>query len=153
MRSCHNGSGSNPHHSNAIKRHGWENVGILTMECPWYLLDKIEVFLIAFYELMDPKKGSQSVNFSSSDFHCAMRFVGTMIRVLPTWLDAITAIVNMVFPKPVSRHRIPPGASDDLSRFSIHFRHFCWYGYKMVSRIMLRSSFGQVVMVCSHGFI
>jgi hypothetical protein len=51
------GYGSNPHHSNAIQKHGWANVNVLTVECPWYMLDTIEIFLIEYYDLTDSKKG------------------------------------------------------------------------------------------------
>jgi group I intron endonuclease len=57
MRSYRNGSGANPHHSRAIEKHGWSNVNVMTVKCPWYLLDKIEIFLIAYHDLMNPKKG------------------------------------------------------------------------------------------------
>ena len=35
MRKYSNGKGSNPHHTNAIKHHGWTNVNVLTIKCPW----------------------------------------------------------------------------------------------------------------------
>ena len=49
--------GSNKHHSNAIKYHGWNNVDVLRIACPWYLLDTIEIFLISYYDLMNSDKG------------------------------------------------------------------------------------------------
>ncbi|AGE48881.1 GIY-YIG catalytic domain-containing endonuclease [Paramecium bursaria Chlorella virus AP110A] len=51
------GRGANPHHSNAIKCYGWNNVNVTMVECPQYMLDTIEIFLIAYYELTNPKKG------------------------------------------------------------------------------------------------
>jgi len=51
------GIGSNDHHSNAIKKHGWTNVKVLTIECPLYMLDTVEKFLIEYYDLTDPDKG------------------------------------------------------------------------------------------------
>jgi len=49
--------GSNPHHTNALKKHGWDNVMVEIVSCPKYLLDAIEIFLIGFMDLMDPDKG------------------------------------------------------------------------------------------------
>ena len=51
------GIGSNPHHTNAIEKHGWSNVNVMTIQCPWYLLDTIEIFLIEYYDLTKPDKG------------------------------------------------------------------------------------------------
>jgi len=51
------GQGSNPHHSNAIQFHGWANVNVLTIECPRYMLDTVEKFLIEYYDLTVPDKG------------------------------------------------------------------------------------------------
>jgi len=52
-----NGKGSNPHHTKAIKKHGWWSVVVLTIQSPWYMLDTLEKFLIEYYDLTDPKKG------------------------------------------------------------------------------------------------
>ncbi|ABT15672.1 hypothetical protein FR483_N387R [Paramecium bursaria Chlorella virus FR483] len=57
MRKYSSGKGSNPHHTNAIEKHGWWSVDVLTIKCPWYMLDTIEKFLIEYYDLTDPKKG------------------------------------------------------------------------------------------------
>jgi hypothetical protein len=51
------GKGSNPLHSNAIRKHGWNNVYVMAIRCPWYVLDAVESFLIAYYELTDTEKG------------------------------------------------------------------------------------------------
>ena len=57
MREYRNGKGSNPHHTKAIKNHGWSNVNVWTIKCPWYMLDTIEIFLIEYYDLTNPHKG------------------------------------------------------------------------------------------------
>ncbi|AGE56309.1 GIY-YIG catalytic domain-containing endonuclease [Paramecium bursaria Chlorella virus NE-JV-1] len=59
MKAYRNGNGSNPHHTNALrhKQHGWSAVKVLMIECPWYMLDTIEIFLISYYDLMNPDNG------------------------------------------------------------------------------------------------
>lgn len=50
-------SGSNPHHTNALKKYGWENVRKIVVKVPKFLLDRVETELIELYDLMDPDKG------------------------------------------------------------------------------------------------
>ena len=50
-------SGNNPHHTSALKKHEWEKVRVLTIKCPIYMLDSIEIFLISYYKLMNPNNG------------------------------------------------------------------------------------------------
>ncbi|AGE49830.1 GIY-YIG catalytic domain-containing endonuclease [Paramecium bursaria Chlorella virus Can18-4] len=57
MGNYRRGCGSNSHHSRAIQYHGWSNVNVLTIQCPWYMLDTVEIFLIEYYDLTDPDKG------------------------------------------------------------------------------------------------
>jgi hypothetical protein len=57
MNMYSSGRGSNPHHSSAIKYHGWTNVNVLMIQCPRYMLDTIEIFLVEYYDLTDPDKG------------------------------------------------------------------------------------------------
>ena len=49
--------GSNPHHTRALKKYGYDNVIIENILCPKYLLDTIEIFLIGFLNLTNPAKG------------------------------------------------------------------------------------------------
>jgi len=49
--------GSNPHHTNALKKYGWNNVIVSHVLCPKYLLDTIEIFLIGAFDLTDSRKG------------------------------------------------------------------------------------------------
>ena len=49
--------GNNDHHTNALNSYGFDNVTILCQRCPLYLLDTIEIFLIAFYDLTNNKNG------------------------------------------------------------------------------------------------
>ncbi|AGE58032.1 GIY-YIG catalytic domain-containing endonuclease [Paramecium bursaria Chlorella virus NW665.2] len=69
MRKYMSGKGSNPHHTKAIKRHGWSNVKVLTIKCPWYMLDMIEKFLIEYYDLMDSKKGYNKQSGGRKNWH------------------------------------------------------------------------------------
>ncbi|AGE56560.1 GIY-YIG catalytic domain-containing endonuclease [Acanthocystis turfacea Chlorella virus NE-JV-2] len=48
--------GSNKHHTRALKKH-FDAIQIAFMQCPNYLLDTIEIFLIEFYDLTDKTKG------------------------------------------------------------------------------------------------
>jgi len=52
-----NNKGSNKHHTNAIKHHGWKNVKMVRTVCPWYLLDTVEMFLIEYFDSTDPSRG------------------------------------------------------------------------------------------------
>ena len=69
MRKYSNGKGANPHHTNAIEKHGWSNVNVLSIKCPWYLLDTIEIFLIEYYDLTDPKKGYNKQTGGRKNWH------------------------------------------------------------------------------------
>jgi group I intron endonuclease len=69
MSNYRNGKGANPHHSNAIEKHGWSNVNVLAIKCPWYMLDTIEIFLISFYDLMDSKKGYNKQSGGRKNWH------------------------------------------------------------------------------------
>jgi hypothetical protein len=57
MKTYRMNRGSNSHHSNALKLYSFEKVLILRVACPWYLLDAVEIFLIEYYDLMNPEKG------------------------------------------------------------------------------------------------
>jgi len=57
MNKYSNHYGSNPHHTNALNLYGWSNVCVLSIECPVYMLDTIEIFLISYYNLMNPDNG------------------------------------------------------------------------------------------------
>jgi hypothetical protein len=43
--------GSSIHHTNALKKYGFNSLLIIEMKCPEYLLDTIEIFLIEYYDL------------------------------------------------------------------------------------------------------
>lgn len=57
MKTYRKNKGSNPHHSNALKLYSFEQLKIIRVSCPWYLLDTIEIFLIEYYDLMNIEKG------------------------------------------------------------------------------------------------
>jgi hypothetical protein len=69
MKSYHKFDGSNPHHTNALKLHGWSNVNVLSIECPWYMLDTVEIFLISYYNLVDSKKGYNKQSGGRKHWH------------------------------------------------------------------------------------
>jgi len=48
--------GSNPHHTSALKKH-IDTMQISITQCPNYLLDAVETFVIAFFDLTDRTKG------------------------------------------------------------------------------------------------
>ncbi|AGE59554.1 GIY-YIG catalytic domain-containing endonuclease [Acanthocystis turfacea Chlorella virus OR0704.3] len=48
--------GSNRHHTRALKKH-YGTMQIAITQCPNYLLDAVEIFVIAFYDLTNPEKG------------------------------------------------------------------------------------------------
>ncbi|AGE49413.1 GIY-YIG catalytic domain-containing endonuclease [Acanthocystis turfacea Chlorella virus Can0610SP] len=48
--------GNNDHHTKALKKHG-DTMQISFTQCPKYLLDAVEIFMIAFFDLTDPSKG------------------------------------------------------------------------------------------------
>ncbi|AGE59896.1 GIY-YIG catalytic domain-containing endonuclease [Acanthocystis turfacea Chlorella virus TN603.4.2] len=48
--------GSNKHHTSALKKH-LDTMQISIARCPKYLLDAVEIFVIAFFDLTDPSKG------------------------------------------------------------------------------------------------
>ena len=52
----HNG-GSNPHHTAALKKYGFDSVYTIRCNCPMYLMDAIETFLIEFYDLTNRNNG------------------------------------------------------------------------------------------------
>ncbi|AGE59976.1 GIY-YIG catalytic domain-containing endonuclease [Acanthocystis turfacea Chlorella virus WI0606] len=52
-----NEEGNNPHHTNALKKHGYKNVQVLTFDVPEFLLDAVEISLIALYDTTDREKG------------------------------------------------------------------------------------------------
>ena len=52
-----NEEGNNPHHTNALKKHGYKNVQILMFDVPEFLLDAVEISLIALYDTTDREKG------------------------------------------------------------------------------------------------
>ncbi|AGE56772.1 GIY-YIG catalytic domain-containing endonuclease [Acanthocystis turfacea Chlorella virus NE-JV-2] len=49
--------GNNPHHTRALKKYGVNTMQISFTQCPNYLLDAVEIFVIAFFELTNPSKG------------------------------------------------------------------------------------------------
>ncbi|AGE56555.1 GIY-YIG catalytic domain-containing endonuclease [Acanthocystis turfacea Chlorella virus NE-JV-2] len=49
--------GNNPHHTNALKKYGWDNVKVAFALCPKYLLDTVEIFVIDFFNLINVTKG------------------------------------------------------------------------------------------------
>jgi len=51
------GEGNNPHHTNALKKHGYNNLQILTFDVPEFLLDAVEISLIALYDTTNREKG------------------------------------------------------------------------------------------------
>lgn len=56
MNDYKNLKGSNKHHTRALKKR-IDTMQIAITQCPKYLLDAVEIFVIAFYELTDPIKG------------------------------------------------------------------------------------------------
>ncbi|AGE50107.1 GIY-YIG catalytic domain-containing endonuclease [Acanthocystis turfacea Chlorella virus Canal-1] len=48
--------GSNKHHTNALKKY-IDTMQISFTQCPNYLLDAVEIFVISFFDLTDPTKG------------------------------------------------------------------------------------------------
>jgi group I intron endonuclease len=52
-----NEEGNNPHHTNALKKHGYKNIQVLTFDVPEFLLDAVEISLIALYDTTDREKG------------------------------------------------------------------------------------------------
>ncbi|APC25613.1 GIY-YIG catalytic domain-containing endonuclease [Only Syngen Nebraska virus 5] len=69
MKSYCNNVGSNLHHSRALRKHGWHHVKVLSIKCPWYILDTIETFLIEYYDLMNPKKGYNKTSGGRKNWH------------------------------------------------------------------------------------
>jgi group I intron endonuclease len=49
--------GNNPHHTNALKRYGWNAVEVAWVACPKYLLNVIETYIIEVLDLTDNTKG------------------------------------------------------------------------------------------------
>ncbi|AGE52977.1 GIY-YIG catalytic domain-containing endonuclease [Paramecium bursaria Chlorella virus CZ-2] len=49
--------GNNPHHTNALKKYGYDNVKVLMFDVPEFLLDCIETSLISLYDTTDREKG------------------------------------------------------------------------------------------------
>lgn len=56
MNDYKNLNGNNKHHTKALKKH-IDTMQISFTQCPNYLLDTVEIFVIAFYDLTDPAKG------------------------------------------------------------------------------------------------
>ena len=56
MNTYKNLKGSNKHHTRALKKH-IDTMHIAFTQCPNYLLDAVETFVIAFFDLTDPSKG------------------------------------------------------------------------------------------------
>ncbi|AGE57528.1 GIY-YIG catalytic domain-containing endonuclease [Acanthocystis turfacea Chlorella virus NTS-1] len=52
-----NEEGNNPHHTNALKKHGYNNLQILMFDVPEFLLDAVEISLIALYDTTNREKG------------------------------------------------------------------------------------------------
>lgn len=57
FRQYRNLRGNNPHHTRALKKHGWDKVKVAYMRCPKYLLDDVEIFVIDFFNLTDTTIG------------------------------------------------------------------------------------------------
>lgn len=49
--------GNNPHHTNALKKYGYENVEVLTFVVPQFLLDSVEKSLIKYWNTTDRQYG------------------------------------------------------------------------------------------------
>ncbi|AGE57541.1 GIY-YIG catalytic domain-containing endonuclease [Acanthocystis turfacea Chlorella virus NTS-1] len=49
--------GSNPHHTRALVKYGLDTIKVALTSCPKYLLDNVEIFVIDFFNLTDPRKG------------------------------------------------------------------------------------------------
>jgi group I intron endonuclease len=49
--------GNNPHHTNALKKYGYENVEVLTFVVPQFLLDSVEKSLIKYWNTTDRRYG------------------------------------------------------------------------------------------------
>ncbi|AGE59904.1 GIY-YIG catalytic domain-containing endonuclease [Acanthocystis turfacea Chlorella virus TN603.4.2] len=56
MNKYKNLKGSNKHHTRALKKH-IDTMKISFVQCPRYILDTVEIFVIAFFDLTDPNKG------------------------------------------------------------------------------------------------
>jgi hypothetical protein len=50
-------TGSNPHHTSALKQYGFDRVHTVHCLCPVYLMDIVETFLIEFYDLTNRNNG------------------------------------------------------------------------------------------------
>jgi len=86
LREYRNGKGSNPHHTKAIKNHGWSNVNVMTIKCPWYMLDTIEIFLIDYYDLTNPHKGYNKTTGGRKNWHVSKETrAKTSVKIKMMW--------------------------------------------------------------------
>lgn len=51
------GRGNNPHHTNALKLYGWNAIRKITTKVPRFLLDRVEIFFIEYYDLTNKTNG------------------------------------------------------------------------------------------------
>jgi group I intron endonuclease len=58
--------GNNPHHTNALKKYGYDNVKVLTFDVPEFLLDCVETSLISLYDTTDRTKGYNKMSGGSN---------------------------------------------------------------------------------------
>ncbi|AGE49153.1 GIY-YIG catalytic domain-containing endonuclease [Acanthocystis turfacea Chlorella virus Br0604L] len=63
--------GNNPHHAHALKKYGWDNTEVATTRCPKYLLDDVEIFVIAFFNLTNPTKGYNKMTGGRKGSRCS----------------------------------------------------------------------------------
>ncbi|AGE53400.1 GIY-YIG catalytic domain-containing endonuclease [Acanthocystis turfacea Chlorella virus GM0701.1] len=61
--------GSNPHHTFALKKYGWDDVKVAITSCPKYLLDTVEIFLIDFFNLTDNTRGYNKTTGGRKGYH------------------------------------------------------------------------------------
>ena len=68
MKTYASNRGSNEHHSRALLKYGLKNTHIIIRQCPIYLLNTYEIFLISFYDLTNPIKGYNKTSGGKSGY-------------------------------------------------------------------------------------
>jgi group I intron endonuclease len=63
--------GNNPHHAHALKKYGWDNTEVAITRCPKYLLDDVEIFVIAFFDLTNSTKGYNKMTGGRKGSRCS----------------------------------------------------------------------------------
>jgi hypothetical protein len=77
MKQYRKNKGNNDHHTKALKKYDFDNVTVVYQQCPLYLMDVVEIFLIAFFDLMNRDKGYNKTTGGRKGYR-----VSTLTRVL-----------------------------------------------------------------------